>query len=139
MWLLLFAVQLTVTVLVAYWVYALDDVPNAALASLQGTSGGKYEGKLGASALSEVEGFVCQTYRQCCRDPILDLALGGGGDEAGDFEAGSGGSGDSGDSGGSGDGAAYVSNRTCVSAHEGTTSDVAIALEDPSSDTNPHP
>lgn len=84
----------------------------------------RYEGRLGSSALTEVEGFVCQTYRKCCRDPILDLSPT---DVSGDLESSSGsGSGISDDF--------TLTNRTCLQQHEGTGSDVAISMEDPSSE-----
>jgi len=112
-WFVAMLLQVTTAIAVCYWIYVLADMPNESLKTLQGTSTGRYDGKLGASTLEEVEGFMCQLYRKCCRDPILDTPLvEGGSGQVGVNEA---------------------SNRTCIYAHEGTTSDVAIALEDPSS------
>ena len=121
-WVAMLLLQIIVNILVAWWLVVLDDVPNSALESLQGTSNGRYDGKFGASALVEVEGFVCRAYQKCCRpDPrparCFRHRLGqrrrvrrrrqrrGG----------------------------RRRQPACVYAHEGTSTDVAIALEDPSS------
>ena len=110
-WFVAVLLQVAASIAVCYWIYVLNDMPNESLKTLQGTSTGRYDGKLGAQTLEEVEGFMCQLYRKCCRDPILDTPV---------IEGGS--------------GVNEASNRTCVYAHEGTTSDVAITLEDPSSE-----
>ena len=64
-----------ISTFMAYWIHSLDDVTNDQLATLQGSAGAQYEGKFGAAALQEVEGFVCRTYQLCCRDPSLDLPM----------------------------------------------------------------
>merc|ERR1740130_1285743 len=73
-WFVLLFVQVTMAFLLCWWVYVLEDVPNETLATLQGKDDGRYEGELGAEALTNVEGFVCTLYQKCCRDPQLDLA-----------------------------------------------------------------
>jgi hypothetical protein len=128
-WVILLLAQLIAVLLLSYWIYALDDLPNQSLKVLQGTaSGGRYEGMLGSKALTEVEGFVCQTYRKCCRDPMLDLQLAEGSTPPPEEDADESGSG----APGSGVFVEVDYNRTCVQQHEGTASDVAISLEDPS-------
>ena len=117
MWFLLLIVQVTLAVLLCWWVYVIEDVPNETLKQLQGKDDGRYEGELGAEALTNVEGFVCTLYQKCCRDPQLDLAavIMEGSGEAG-----------------SGDGAQAV-NRTCSGGRvHGVGSDVEVALQDPS-------
>ena len=59
MWFLLLLVQVAMAVLLCWWVYVIEDVPNETLATLQGSDDGRYEGQLGAKTLSNVEGFVC--------------------------------------------------------------------------------
>ena len=115
MWFLLLLVQVAMAVLLCWWVYVIEDVPNETLATLQGSDDGRYEGQLGAKTLSNVEGFVCGLYQKCCRDPQLDMAI---------VEAGSG-------DVGSGFGAER--NRTCSGGRvHGVGSDVEVALQDPS-------
>ena len=100
--------------LLCWWVYVLEDVPNETLATLQGKDDGRYEGELGAETLTNIEGFVCQLYQKCCRDPQLDMPMptptpSGGGDSV------------------------QPANRTCLYSHEGVGSDVEVTLADPSS------
>ena len=120
-WLIMLLLQITLAVVICWWIFAIQDVPNETLATLQGTSDGRYEGQLGAEAFVEMEGFVCILYQKCCRDPVLDLVPIGQGTE---IEAGSG-----------NETLDYTlsNNRTCVYSHEGTTSDIEISLQDPSS------
>lgn len=116
-WLLLLLLQIALSVTIVWWIYVLDDIPNESLATLTGTTSDKYDGLYGAKAFRRVESFVCNTYQKCCRDPALDLPMP-------ELSSGEGSSGY----------AAAASNRTCMHAHEGTVSDVAIAFEDPSSE-----
>ena len=112
-WVLLLLAIFGTSGFLAYWISTLDDVTSDQLATLQGESDGMHDGKLGATALAEVEGFVCRTYQLCCRDPALG--------QPAVPEAGS--------------GAATtlaLANRTCLQQHEGTSSDIAITMEDPS-------
>jgi len=73
----------------------------------------------GAVALAEAEGFVCQTYQKCCRDPSLDdISI----DELSSGSPGS----------------VYVNSSsskpgTCLDAHAGTATDITVAFEDVSS------
>lgn len=68
------------------------------MATLEGGStDGKYDGRIGETALAEIEGVMCRTYATCCRSPIL------------------------------------ATNQTCISTHEGTAVDIAIAMRDPAS------
>ena len=116
-WFLLLIVQVTLAVLLCWWVYVIEDVPNETLATLQGKDDGRYEGALGADALTNVEGFVCTLYQKCCRDPQLDMAV--------SMELGSG-------EAGSGDGW-QAANRTCSGGRvHGVGSDVEVAMQDPS-------
>jgi len=66
----LLLVQMALTLLVIYWVANLVDV---SADSLEGLRRGEplHEGKFGARALSEAEGFTCRTYQTCCHDPTL--------------------------------------------------------------------
>ena len=97
----------------ADWIASLDEISADQLETLQGTSDGIHEGKFGAAALAEVEGFVCRTYQKCCRDPALETPV--------SSEVGSG-----------ADVEIVYTNRTCLQAHEGVGSDIAITMEDPS-------
>ena len=108
-WFLLLIVQVTLAVLLCWWVYVIEDVPNETLATLQGKDDGRYEGALGADALTNVEGFVCTLYQKCCRDPQLDLAVNRTDDGA------------------------QAGNRTCSGGRvHGVGSDVEVAMQDPS-------
>ena len=119
---LLLLVQLIMAILLCWWVHVIEDVPNETLATLQGKDDGRYEGELGAEALTNVEGFVCTLYQKCCRDPQLDMAV--------SMEVGSGmGSAEA----GSGDVGDMAANRTCSGGRvHGVGSDVEVALQDPS-------
>lgn len=92
---------------------ALDDVSADTLSNLQGVGDGVHEGKLGADALKEAEGFMCRSYQRCCRDPALDAPAHA---ETGSGEV----------------NMAAAGNRTCLASHAGTSSDVAAAFDDPS-------
>ena len=94
--------QIALTVLVLLWINNLDAISADSLEALRGDSNGLHAGKFGAEALSEAEGITCRTYQTCCRDPGLDLGNSGG------------------------------ANATCRTAHEGTATAIALALEDPS-------
>ena len=113
-WVVTLLLMFGISAFMAYWIHSLDDVTNDQLATLQGSAGAQYEGKFGAAALQEVEGFVCRTYQLCCRDPSLDLPMVA-------VEASSGPS-------------SAATNRTCLQQHEGTGTDIAVTMQDPSKD-----
>jgi hypothetical protein len=65
-------VQFALVGLLAYWVYTLNEVAASSMAALEGgTVDGKFDGRIGETALAEIEGVMCRTYATCCRDPIL--------------------------------------------------------------------
>ena len=51
-WFLLLLAQVTMAVLLCWWVYVIEDVPNETLSTLQGKDDGRYEGELGAETLT---------------------------------------------------------------------------------------
>ena len=112
-WIVLLLAQVALAVFLFYWVQALDDVSADTLSNLQGVGDGVHEGKLGADALKEAEGFMCRSYQRCCRDPALDAPAHA---ETGSGEV----------------NMAAAGNRTCLASHAGTSSDVAAAFDDPS-------
>ena len=112
-WIVLLLAQIALAVFLFYWVQALDDVSADTLSNLQGVGDGVHEGKLGADALKEAEGFMCRSYQRCCRDPALDAPAHA---ETGSGEV----------------NMAAAGNRTCLASHAGTSSDVAAAFDDPS-------
>ena len=58
-------VQIVAALLLLFYLHSLDGIENSAI------GGGKWDGKLGSDALMEVENYVCESYRNCCRDPRL--------------------------------------------------------------------
>jgi hypothetical protein len=53
--------------------WSLTDVSSEALGDVNGIGQGRFNGRIGEVALSEIEGVACRTYQFCCRDPRLDL------------------------------------------------------------------
>ena len=64
--------ELTAAAVLAYYVWSLNDVASDSLQTVSSAGEGRYDGRLGETVLSEVEGFACRTYQLCCRDPRLD-------------------------------------------------------------------
>lgn len=98
-YLILLLVEIAFAGMIAYWVYTLNHVTASTFATLSAgaASDGKYDGRIGETALAEVESVMCRTYQTCCRDAMLDA------------------------------------NQTCLSAHEGSTVDIATSMLDPAS------
>lgn len=101
--------------LLIYWVYAYDGMATDSLSVLAGTGHADTATRFLDTALggplSVVEGAICKTYQMCCHDPMLtDPAAAANGTA---LEAGSG-------------------ERTCLQPHEGSLSDIEVALRDPS-------
>jgi len=103
-------------VFIAYWVWSLTDIEADSLATLHDSSSGRWDGRFGATALAEIEGFVCRTYTKCCRDPALDRVAGGAREEGSgflDFGSGS------------------PAQPGCYSIPEGESNDMRYAAQDP--------
>jgi hypothetical protein len=95
----------------------VSEVSEDSANKLAGDTSDKYDGRFGESALKQVESFVCNTYTLCCRDPKLDVVP--------TLTA--------------GNASLYLNvssaareTGTCLTLHEGLTTDVALTFEDPS-------
>jgi len=121
-------IQAGSTVLVFYWSYLVTSVTGDTVDTLSGNNAdGKWDGHLGETALKEVEGIMCRTYQLCCRDldaspsilPFDDFASGSGSGIQSDYASG------------------FVeapASDTCLQQHAGQTVDIAVVMQDPSSD-----
>mmetsp|Transcript_16451 Transcript_16451/g.53644 ORF Transcript_16451/g.53644 Transcript_16451/m.53644 type:complete len:944 (+) Transcript_16451:1-2832(+) len=66
-------IELAAAALVIFYLWSLTDVSNESLGDVNGVGQGRFDGRIGEVALSEIEGVACRTYQFCCRDPRLDL------------------------------------------------------------------
>jgi len=70
---LLLVLEILAAIFISYYVWSLSDVASSSMANVNGEGEGRYDGRLGETALAEIEGLACRTYQLCCRDPRLDL------------------------------------------------------------------
>ena len=57
--------QLTAALMLLFYLSSLDQVEQDAV------GGEKWDGRVGEGILREIENYVCESYRNCCRDPLL--------------------------------------------------------------------
>lgn len=65
--------ELAAAALMIFYLWSLTDVSNESISDVNGVGQGRFNGRIGEVALSEIEGVACRTYQFCCRDPRLDL------------------------------------------------------------------
>eukprot|EP00967_Tisochrysis_lutea_P117779 scaffold190732_cov22-Tisochrysis_lutea.AAC.2 len=66
-------VEIAAAALMAFYLWSLTDVANSSIQNVNGVGEGRFNGRIGETALAEIEGVACRTYQFCCRDPRLDL------------------------------------------------------------------
>lgn len=116
--------QIVAALLLLFYLHSLDGIENNAI------GGGKWDGKLGSSALMEVENYVCESYRNCCRDPKLASEGIGEGKVTEEPVFINGSRFDSGTNGTNG--TTSVDSGVCLTAHDGDINTGILDVADPS-------